>query len=190
MDIMQSIYDNTHYILLFSSSLNSAVVAIMGGVAAHADHLSIIDVILILTIGSKFFMQLYFHLGRRGGYLIKHKLSKNSKMEKILNLDNKGLYIYILFYRFLPGLRTVSPFIIGMTRLSNLKFIFIDTIGALIWGITLSLVGYLCGEMAMRLFDDVDHYENIAYIFVFALCVTFLTIYLIRLFYNRNQLRI
>ena len=95
MSLLQTVYDNVYLILLFSSALNSATIAIMGGVAAHAAHIFLIDEVIILSLGSKFFMQVYFHLGRKGRTVVKKKIAKhkNSKINKVLDLDNKGLYI-------------------------------------------------------------------------------------------------
>jgi membrane protein DedA with SNARE-associated domain len=186
MSLLQAVYDNAHFILLFASALNSATIAIMGGVAAHAAHLFLIDEVIILSLGSKVFMQIYFHLGRKGRRYVKNRVAKDSKVEKVLELDNKGLYAYILAYRFLPGLRTVSPFAIGATKVKLFVFIILDSIGAILWGVVFSLVGYLFGAVAMHLFSDAEHYENIAFVIIIVAAVLISATYIVKYFAHKK----
>ena len=172
MTFLQIIYDNAYLILLFAASMNSAVVAILGGIAAHAGHLSLWMEMIILVVGSKFFMQIYFHIGQRGAqYFQQSSKAEHPKIKKILRLIEKHNHLYILAYRFLPGLRFLSPYIIGMTHIKTKDFILWDTLGAIIWGVTFTLIGYLCGSIAMHVFHEVKHYENIAFIIVIAIAV-------------------
>jgi membrane protein DedA with SNARE-associated domain len=64
-----------------------------------------------------------------------------------------------LTFRFLYGLRTVAPFVIGMSKISTGKFILLNITGAITWAIVLGLGGYLFGNALEQLIGDIKHYE-------------------------------
>ena len=49
------------------------------------------------------------------------------------------------------GVRTVTPFMIGTTKVPVKRFFFLNMIGAIIWAIAVGFLGYLFG----RVFEDV-----------------------------------
>ena len=67
----------------------------------------------------------------------------------------------ILAFRFLYGLRTVSPFVIGMSEVSAVKFLLLNAIGALTWAIVIGSGGYLFGSALEAVIGDIKHYEII-----------------------------
>ena len=52
----------------------------------------------------------------------------------------------ILSFRFLYGLRTVAPFVIGMSSVSVKKFILLNAAGALVWATAIASGGYFFGR--------------------------------------------
>ena len=66
----------------------------------------------------------------------------------------------ILAFRFLYGLRTVAPFVIGMSTVSARKFALLNSIGAFVWAIAVGTGGYLFGHALEILIADIKHYEK------------------------------
>ena len=55
--------------------------------------------------------------------------------------------ITIVLARFMPFIRTFAPFVAGVSAMDRAKFTFYNVIGALIWVISLTLAGYLFGNL-------------------------------------------
>jgi membrane protein DedA with SNARE-associated domain len=65
----------------------------------------------------------------------------------------------ILSFRFLYGLRTLAPFVIGMSPVSFKKFILLNAAGALVWAVAVGSGGYLFGHALEIFVGKIKHYE-------------------------------
>jgi membrane protein DedA with SNARE-associated domain len=103
-------------------------------------------VILAAFRGSLCGDQLFFHLGRKHSQpVLSRRPAWKEKSAKIHKMMNRFETPMIVSFRFLYGLRTVAPFVIGMSPVSFKKFILLDaawnlTVGLLITGIVAFLV--------------------------------------------------
>jgi membrane protein DedA with SNARE-associated domain len=57
------------------------------------------------------------------------------------------------------GLRTVLPFVIGMSRLDPKRFALLDFIGAAVWALIFGLAGKFIGHLMGLIFEDVREHE-------------------------------
>jgi membrane-associated protein len=55
--------------------------------------------------------------------------------------------ITIVVARFMPFLRTFAPFVAGVVRMTRTKFTFYDVTGGTLWVVSLTLAGYLFGNV-------------------------------------------
>jgi membrane-associated protein len=55
--------------------------------------------------------------------------------------------VTIILARFMPFIRTFAPFVAGVSAMSRGKFTLYNVVGALIWVISLTLAGYLFGNL-------------------------------------------
>jgi membrane protein DedA with SNARE-associated domain len=143
-------------------------------------------VILAAFIGSLSGDQLFFFIGRRYGQtlLVKHP-TWQLRVETIhKRLDTYGIP-FMLGFRFLYGLRTVSPFVIGMSPVPARLFIFLNAVGAIIWAIAFGAGGYLLGHAMQIVIGDILHYEREA---LFGITITGLLIWIVH-FYRRKLKR-
>lgn len=60
----------------------------------------------------------------------------------------------IVFARFLPMIRTIVPIAAGMGRMNYAVFFAFNVIGAIFWGISVTLLGYFLGSVI----PNIDHY--------------------------------
>ena len=67
--------------------------------------------------------------------------------------------IFILSFRFIYGVRSVSPFVIGMSGISPMRFMPLNMIAAFISAIAVGLLGYLFGEVFQRYMAEIKQYE-------------------------------
>ena len=54
----------------------------------------------------------------------------------------------IVVGRFLPFIRTFAPFVAGVAEMTRSRFTFYNVVGALIWVISLTGLGYIFGNTA------------------------------------------
>ncbi len=132
----------------------------LAGFLAHRGYLDFSAVVLVAFLGSLTSDQLYFFIGRNKGfaYLDKHP-SWKVKSGRILQLIQRHQNLVILLFRFVYGVRTITPFVVGVSRVSPLKYFMLNAVGALVWAITLTSLGYVFGHTAELILDDIKKYE-------------------------------
>jgi membrane protein DedA with SNARE-associated domain len=140
--------------------LEGETVLILGGLSAHRGFLELPWVIMCAFLGSFLGDQTCFYIGRVNGerFLAKrpHLKVKATKVITLLNAHQTSL---ILGARFMYGLRTVTPFIIGAAKVSPIRYLILDAVGALAWAITVSYLGYTFGYAFEAMIPEVKHYE-------------------------------
>ena len=65
----------------------------------------------------------------------------------------------ILGFRFLYGLRTVTPIVLGASRIAPVRFLILNVLGASTWTIVIGIMGYLFGHTLEIIIGDVKRYE-------------------------------
>lgn len=173
--------------ILIGTFIEGETIVVLGGLAAHLGYLDLYLVMASAFAGSFFGDQLYFYVGRRyGPRIIAKRLSWQVNAEKVYKLLRRHQDILILTFRFYYGLRNVTPFAIGASQVSRLRYFTLNLIGAVIWAITLGWLGYLFGE-AFRLFLDDFHQKGL---FVLgALVVVGMVIWFVNLMRARRRAR-
>jgi membrane protein DedA with SNARE-associated domain len=133
---------------------------VLGAFMAHRGYLNLPLVILIGWIVSFASDQFFFWLGRtKGGQFLENRPAWKPHVEKAKSLLGWNTNLLFLGIRFMYGLRTVLPFVIGMSKLDPKKFAILDLIGALIWALTFGLAGQLFGHLMAAIFEDVKEHE-------------------------------
>lgn len=148
--------------------LEGETILILGGFFAHRGYLHLYMVIIAAFTGSFCGDQFYFFLGRTKGreMLEKHPgwVKKAENFHDMLNRYNTPV---ILVFRFLYGLRTIAPFVIGMSKVPSARFFLLNALGAAAWAVVISCSGYLFGHALEIILDDIKKYE----VAVFALII-------------------
>ena len=161
MTLEQLIQDYGYLAILVGTFIEGETIVVLGGLAAHLGFLELHWVIVSAFAGSFAGDQLYFYIGRRyGPRILAKRLSWQANAEKVYRLLRKHQDFLILTFRFYYGLRNVTPFVIGASQVSRVRYFALNFIGAVIWAITLSWMGYLFGE-AFRLFLDDFHQKGL-----------------------------
>ncbi|UCD35715.1 MAG: DedA family protein [Nitrospiraceae bacterium] len=170
--------------LLVGTFLEGETIMIIGGFAAHWGYLYLPLVILAGFLGTLAGDQLYFFIGRRKGQaFLSKRPSWQPHVEKVNGLLTKHGTWLILGFRFIYGIRTVTPFVIGMSRVKTGTFAALNIVGALAWAIVIGTGGYLFGAALEVLIADIKYYEVEAMILV---SVTGIIFWLIH-FYRKSR---
>jgi membrane protein DedA with SNARE-associated domain len=154
-----------YWALLVGTLFEGETILIMGGLAAHRGYLSLPLVILAAFAGTLAGDQFFFFLGRKKGKaFLDTRPSWKPNIEKVHVLLDRYQTLLILGFRFLYGLRTVTPFVIGMSRVKTGRFIILNVIGAFVWAVAFGTGGYLFGAALEVLLQEVKRYEFLAFL--------------------------
>jgi len=177
------------YVALFIGVfLEGETVLIAAGFAAHLGHLSLTWVILIAFAGSVAGDQFYFFLGRvKGKTFLQKRPRWEAKIKRVWALFEHYRTLVILGFRFMYGLRTVTPFAFGLGGINWVRFFVCNAIGAAVWSVAVAFVAYLFGAAARAALVDVKHYEH--WIIPGVLCAGAL-VWIIYFLHNRAKSRL
>ncbi len=125
----------------------------LGGVFAHRQLFPFWQAALAAVLGSFLVDQAWFFAGRHAHRLaFVQRLLKTPAAARVHGLLNAHPTAFILGFRFIYGMRTVSPIAIGLTSVSAVRFVMLNFIAAVVWGVAISAIGYLFGNAVEALF--------------------------------------
>lgn len=146
--------------ILIGTFLEGETILVLGGIAAKLGYLKLPWVILCAFVGSLFGDQLLFFLGRYKGPRILVRLPTwQKRTDKVLLLMEKRRMLIILGFRFFYGMRTVTPFVLGMSRVPVTEFVLFNTISAGVWATLFGILGYVFGHGLELVLGDIRRYE-------------------------------
>jgi len=150
------------YLATFAGSLvEGESLLILSGLAAHRGYLSLPVVIVVGALGGALGDLGFFMLGRRyGGDLLSRFPRYGGTAGRVRAMIEPHPNATILGVRFMYGLRTAGPAVIGASRIPLPRFIVLNAIGALLWSGCWAGAGYLLGHAAERLLGDLAHVEG------------------------------
>jgi len=153
----------THYgyaAILVGTFAEGETVLVLGGLAAHRGYLELPWVLVCAFVGTLLGDQLFFHVGRlKGARVLEKRPHWRLRAERALALLAKHQTPMAVGFRFLYGLRTVTPFLLGASGVSPGRFLLLNAIGAAAWSAVIGGVGYLLGQTVELLLGDVKRYE-------------------------------
>ena len=121
-----------------------------GLVAAAHGEVNIVILVTVIFIAAFFGDQIGFVLGRLVGrpYLEKHN---SPRMEKMIARSERFYeqtgWWAVVAARFFPWIRTFVPPIAGVSMMNYYKFLSANALGALLWGVGITLAGYYAATL-------------------------------------------
>lgn len=178
MNLQQLVTDYGYISVLIGTFLEGETILIIAGYLSHRGYLDLPLVILAAFIGTLLGDQLYFYIGRiKGKAFLEKRPHWQPKINRVQNLLDKHQTLLILGFRFIYGIRTVTPFILGMSKVSPLKYLLLNTCGALLWAIAFGLAGYYFGLTLELLIGKIKKYEMLIIIVMIIVSVLVWIIY-------------
>jgi len=158
---MEELIKHYGYLILFIGTFaEGETILVMAGFLAHRGYLEMPWVILIAFLGTLAGDQLFYYVGYLKGLPFLNKRPRwEAKYARALALFHQHQTLIILSFRFLYGLRTVTPFVIGLSKVSPIRFLFLNTVGALMWAIIVGLLGYSLGHILEAYLERIKRYE-------------------------------
>lgn len=160
MNLEQLVASYGYLAIFLGTFLEGETILVVAGFLAHRGYLELHWVILAAFLGTLFGDQLYFHIGRRRGFgFIEAKRHWKARASRVFRLLREHQVLLILGFRFIYGIRTVTPFVLGASGIGAVRYFVLNVVGAGVWAVIISILGYFVGQAAQHLLDEVKRYE-------------------------------
>lgn len=147
--------------IVIGTFFEGETVLVLGGFATHRGYLELPWVVICGFLGTLFGDQLYFYIGRvKGTKFLAKRPYWQVKSERVLDLLHRRQLLLILGFRFLYGLRTVTPFLLGAGGIQPVQFLILNAIGAFLWATAIGVSGYLFGHAFELIIGEINRYES------------------------------
>jgi membrane protein DedA with SNARE-associated domain len=133
--------------IFVGAGVEGEAVAITGGVLAQSGLLPVWGVVVSAAAGACFADQLWFWLARH----YEHekwirRVENRPAFQRALRILEHHLILFTLGFRFVYGMRTVTPIAISASRIRSRTFVMLNAISAAVWGLIMVWLGYLFGK--------------------------------------------
>ncbi|HEX7415333.1 MAG TPA: VTT domain-containing protein [Bacteroidia bacterium] len=123
------------------------------GLFARTGHLNLSYVLILLFIAAVLGDNVNYWIGRTVGLKVFGLKIKDKPIVKKEYLDKTHTFYEkygskaIIMARFVPFVRTFAPFAAGIAEMNYKKFLSFDVLGGALWVCSLTIAGYLLGEV-------------------------------------------
>jgi membrane-associated protein len=144
--------------LLIGFFLPGDTLLLSAGFFAAQGKLPLVGVIGIVIVAAIAGDNLGYHIGRRTGHRIFRKKDGIIFRQEYLERAEKFYESHggktVTLARFIPIVRTFAPIVAGAAKMDPKRFMIYNVAGAVIWSISVTLLGYFIGG----LIPDIDKY--------------------------------
>jgi membrane protein DedA with SNARE-associated domain len=144
--------------LFAGAALEGEAAVIAGGLLAHQGLFWLPAAMAVAALGSFSADQGWFALGR--GFRDNRRVAaarQRPAFARALAALERHPIAFIFAFRFIYGIRTISPIAIGTTGVSRLTFLIVNAVSAIVWGITFTTIGYVFGNAFERAVGRLRH---------------------------------
>jgi membrane protein DedA with SNARE-associated domain len=148
--------------VFIGAAIEGETVVFLGGVLSHRHLLPYWAVALAASAGSFCADQIFFFAGRYARqYPAVQRVLLKPAFARVHELLERYPTGFIFAFRFLYGLRTISPIAIGTSKISTGKFVLINALAALVWGPFISGLGYVFGQSIEQAIGFLPLHEHV-----------------------------
>lgn len=160
-----------YYAVFAFSCIEGEVALLTAGYLCKQGLMALPTVIIIAFLGTLITEQSLFFVGRiYGEKLFARFPSLEKKSKKVLEFLKKYDSAFIFCSRFIYGIRNVSPVMIGIAKITPLKFSMLNVPAAFIWAILVAGVGYFFANMLDKAQQNLEFLKIVA-LFIFCSAV-------------------
>lgn len=159
-----------YYAVFLFACIEGEVALITAGFLAKHGYLSIQNVILVAFLGTVIFEQFVYLIGRKYGRILLKKFPQHERRAKrAMAFLRKYNTAFIFGYRFIYGIRNISPVIIGMARVPQVKYAILNVIASIVWATAIAGIGYLFAGAIESASGGVQIFQKVLLgVFIFA----------------------
>ncbi|TLD85301.1 DedA family protein [Helicobacter sp. MIT 11-5569] len=159
------------YVILFLYSLGGGFVALVGAsILSFAGKMDLSLSILVACVANFLGDWLLFYLSRYQKAMMQPYLTTHRRKLALVHLlMRKYGSIILIVKKYIYGFKTLVPLAIALTPYSLVKFNLYNAIGAVIWSVSIGVVGYFSGGILIKIFEMLGDYPIFAPLFLILL---------------------
>ncbi len=140
-----------YWAILLGTFLEGETIVILAGMLVAGGHLSFQGVVCCSLAGSLMSDQLMFFLGRYKGNAVLARFPRlNRNKERVAKLLLKHDMLLMIGFRFVYGIRNVTPLMLGTSGVPVRRFLIFNIFGAVCWALTFTAGGFYFGHAILR----------------------------------------
>jgi len=152
------LHDYGYWTIFIWTFLEGETVVIIAGVLAQQGYMDPKIIAFCAFCGSCASDQLMFFLGKCKGPAILSRFPRLARnADRAQQLIRKYETPLILGFRFVYGVRNVTPIMLGINRVNHLKFLLLNVIGAGVWALTFTWGGFFFGGLFEGFMQEASH---------------------------------
>lgn len=167
------VIENYGYLIVFLASLvEGESIIITASILASQGKLDITKVGMLAFLGTLFADQSLFFVGKYwGGGIFNRFPMLARKSVPVFRFLKKYNISFILSFRFIYGIRILSPIVIGASDVSVKRFVFLNFIAAIIWTVLSCAAGYYLGEAIFYFLKKVQGVFKVGFILLLSMII-------------------
>jgi membrane-associated protein len=149
---------------------------IVAGVVASKGHVNVVMLCILVVVAAIIGDSVGYEVGKRYGRRLMQLpilRSRHSELDRALDGLRRRGQTYVFLGRFTAFLRAAMPGLAGMSHLRYRRFLVANAAGALVWGVTYTLLGYFAGNAL----NSIERYSGWAGIAILVLIVGFIVLF-------------
>jgi membrane protein DedA with SNARE-associated domain len=138
------------YVAVFLGSIvEGEVVLLTASASATLGYLSISKIFIIAFLTTVVVDQILFFVGYRIGtdWLVRKVPKVGAAKDRVFKLLHQMDIFFIFAFRFIYGIRTISPLIIGSAKIKPAKFVVFNILSGFCWAFICCFIGYTVADM-------------------------------------------
>jgi len=171
----EALLERFGYLAVFVGTfLEGEAILVMAGFFAERGYLNILTVGFVGFLGAYIGHLFWFWLGRAHGIKLMDRFPRMKQhFGKSIRMFERYGAAAIIITQWIYGLRITCAVIVGISRISILKFLIYQAISCLIWTAIITALGFYFGAAIDRVLGRAEHVEKwgLAVIIVIALVV-------------------
>lgn len=163
--------------VLIGSLFEGEVILITASALAALGYLSIYKVFTVSILTTIFVDQGLFFIGYIMGtdWLVRRFSKLEKARERVFSLLHRMDVFFIFAFRFIYGIRTISPLIIGSAKIKPARFIIFNIFSGFCWASTGCFIGYVGADViADGKFDSMPAVVAISIIILIVIAIIYL----------------
>ncbi|MBN9031911.1 MAG: hypothetical protein BGO05_25510 [Rhizobiales bacterium 63-7] len=172
MTLSQLLTDYGAIAVFLGAAFEGETAAFLGGVLAHRGLVAYWQVALAAAGGSFAADQILFLAGRYASRLsFVRRFTAAPAMSRVTSWMETYPNAFIFAFRFIYGIRTVSPVAIGLSKVSGERFVAINLLAAICWGVSITAIGYVFGSAVEQMLGRLRLHEHLLIAVAFGLAL-------------------
>lgn len=173
---MEQLIQDWGYVILFLYTFGGGFIALaVAAVLSYTGDLNIYITLAVAFASNFLGDQFLFYMARSNKHLAKQMIKKHRRKLAWTHLLMRKRGVWAIFIqKYIYGVKTIVPLVMGLTKYNFKKFTFYNFFATLAWTLIVGLIAYMLGRVVIDFANDYKNYGIAALvIIIFLLAYSF-----------------